>query len=120
MTFLILACEPEKEEQEINNTIDFRDKLVGKYQVTETFNSYGAPGICNSFSSTKDTIITVSYGATDSTYSVLGRDVYLDANNEYYAYHYGLIFRNDSIFSTFMNGGLGCGVYEYYKGKKIP
>jgi hypothetical protein len=50
---------------------------------------------------------------------VLGREVYLDSTGHYYAYHYSLRLWNDSISSTFMNGGLGCGQYEIYKGYRI-
>jgi hypothetical protein len=102
-----ISCEKFKDE---------RDVYIGKYKVTETINCYGPCGTC---SSTKDTTIVVGYGLTDTSISVLGRDVTLDESGEYFAYHYGLIFQNDSIFSTYMNGGLGCGQYESYVGVKI-
>jgi hypothetical protein len=54
-----------------------------------------------------------------STLSVLGREVWLDSGGSYYAYHYGLNFRNDSIFSNYMSGGLGCGSYISHVGVKI-
>lgn len=115
----MMACKPEKEDTQILLLEDTRLKFVGQYKVVEKIYSYGDPK-CGSYSSTRDTIISVKTGATDSTIAVLGRDVYLDSNNEYYAYHYGLQFRNDSIFSTYMNGGLGCGQYEVYTGVKLP
>ena len=110
----INSCHKEEEKIQVQN--DFRDKYVGKYQVTESINCYGP---CDTCSSQKDTVISVRYGLTDSTLSVLGRDVFLDANGNYYAYHYGLRLWNDSIYSNYMNGGLGCGQHEIYEGVRI-
>ena len=111
MGFIFYGCD--KKENELP---DFRDEYIGKYQVTENINCYGP---CFSCSSEKDTVIIVNYGLTDSTISVLGRDVFIDTTGWYSAYHYGLRLWNDSILSTFMNGGLGCGQYESYVGYKI-
>lgn len=99
-----------------SDPVDFRDQYIGKYSVTEYINCYGN---CWECSSQKDTVITVSYGLTDSTLHVLGRNVYLDSTGSYYAYHYGLRIWNDSISSNYMNGGLGCGQYEVYIGVRI-
>lgn len=93
-----------------------RDKYLGKYQVKETIYCYGP---CDTCSSEKDTVITISCGLTDSTLHVLGKEVFVDSTGTYYSYHYGLRFWGDSISSTFMNGGLGCGQYETYIGCKI-
>lgn len=98
---------------------DFRIKYIGKYQCVEKIYSYGSYLCGDSYSFEKDTIISVSYGKTDSTLNVLGRDVYLDSMDVYLAYHYSLSFRNDSIRSFFTNGGIGCGQYEVYSGKRI-
>jgi len=98
---------------------DFRDEYVGQYQVVERLQSYGFPQCGAPFQSVKDTIITVDYGTTDSTLIVLGREVWLDSTGCYYAYHYGLCIRNDSLWSSYMAGGLGCGVYENYEGYRI-
>jgi hypothetical protein len=106
------ACEKASRKD------DFRDKYVGKYRVTEEIKSYGSP-VCGSVFSVKDTIITVDYGTNDSTLVVLGREVKLDEDGYYHSYHYGLRLWNDSIWSSHMNGGLGCGVYETYTGKRI-
>lgn len=95
---------------------DFRDKYIGKYQVSENISCYGPCGTCSSL---KDTVIIVDYGITDSTLSILGRDVYLDSTEHYHNYHYSLRLWNDSIYSDFMNGGLGCGKKETYNGLKI-
>ena len=103
-------------DKDDNNPNDFRDKYIGKYQVTESINCYGP---CCTCSFQKDTVIIVNYGLTDSTLNVLGRDVYLDSTGSYYDYHYGLRLWNDSISSYFMNGGLGCGKKEIYKGYRI-
>jgi len=99
-----------------DNPPDSRDQYVGKYQVTETITCYGPCATCFS---EKDTVIVVNYGLTDSTLSILGRDVHLDSSGFYFSYHYGLTMRNDSIWSYFMNGGLGCGRYEDYVGVRI-
>jgi hypothetical protein len=98
--------------------VDFRDKYIGKYQTTAQFRSYGFPQ-CGYINYTKDTVISVSYGTTDSTLIVLGREVWLDSNGYYYAYHYGLHIWHDSIDSHYMNGGLGCGCFETYEGYRI-
>ena len=95
---------------------DSRDQYIGKYQTTESINCYGPCGTC---SYQKDTVITVSYGLTDSTLNVLGRDVHLDSAGWYFSYHYGLHLWNDSVYSNYMNGGLGCGQYEVYEGYRI-
>ena len=99
-----------------NKSIDFRDKYLGKYQVELSIRCYGP---CFTCSSLRDTVIVVDYGLTDSTLSVLGREVSLDSAGYYSAYHYGLRLWNDSISSMFMNGGLGCGQYEVYTGYRI-
>jgi hypothetical protein len=112
LSFLIFSnCEKENE--------DFRDNYVGQYQVVEILQSYGFPQCGAPYYSVKDTIITVNYGTTDSTLILLGREVWLDSNGYYYAYHYGLRIWHDSIHSSYMNGGLGCGCYENYKGYRI-
>lgn len=97
---------------------DLRDKYVGKYQTKAQFRSYGFPE-CGYVNYSKDTIISVNYGTTDSTLIVLGREVWLDSTGCYYAYHYGLCIWHDSIHSSYMNGGLGCGIYENYEGYRI-
>lgn len=98
---------------------DFRDQYTGKYQVHEKIYSYGFPECGEPYFRERDTIISVSYGHTDSTLMVLGRDIFVDSTGWGYDYHYGLSFRNDSIFSHFMNGGLGCGQHEIYEGLRI-
>jgi hypothetical protein len=108
---LFYSCDKDE-----NKPIDFRDKYIGRYQVNEKIDCYGP---CSTCSSQKDTVIIVNYGLTDSTLSVLGRDVWLDSTGRYYDYHYGLRLWNDSINSHFMNGGLGCGQHEIYEGYRI-
>lgn len=109
--FSLTSCDKED-----STPSDFRDEFRGQYQCRETISCYGSCGTC---STVRDTVISINYGNTDSTIVVLGREVWLDTAGSYYAYHYGLTFRNDSIFSTYMNGGLGCGQYESYVGVKI-
>lgn len=92
---------------------DFRKDVVGKYFVTETINCYGS---CANCYSTQDKTISVHYGATDSTISVFGREVYLDANGHFSTFHYDLTLANDSIHSSFQNGNASCGQYENHVG----
>ncbi len=112
--FLCMSCHKNESKKS-----DPEDKYVGKYQVHENISSYGFPPCGDPYSSEKDTVISVVRGKTDTTLVVLGREVYLDSTGHYYAYHYSLRLWNDSISSTFMNGGLGCGQYEIYKGYRI-
>lgn len=115
---ILYACD--KEEQTSPDSLnDFRSAYVGDYQVVESVSSYGFPECGDPYSWEKDTIISVEYGNSDSTLKVLGREVLLDSNGSYSAYHYGLRMWNDSINSNFMNGGLGCGLYEGYVGYNI-
>jgi hypothetical protein len=95
---------------------DYRSKYIGEYQVKKTISCYGPCWTC---SSENDTVIKVIYGLTDSTLNVLGREICLDSDGNYFDYHYELKIKNDSIYSNFMNGGLGCGKYEIYKGYRI-
>ena len=103
-----VSCKKEQHKPH-----DFREKFIGQYQVKETIWCYGS---CNTCYSQKDTIIAVSIGQTDSTLLILGREVFLDSNGNYYAYHYGLRLWNDSIRSMLMSGGLGCGTYVKHEG----
>ena len=96
------------------------DQYVGNYLVHETIRSYGFPECGEPYSRERDTVIRVDYGESDTTLFVLGREVLLDSTGSYYGYHYGLRLWNDSLRSTFMNGGLGCGQYEIYEGVRIP
>jgi hypothetical protein len=106
----MISCNKDKLD-------DIRKIYIGKYQVVEKISGYG---ICFPLDLiVKDTVISINYGLTDSTLSVLGRDVYLDSEGFCNQYHYWLRLWNDSISSTFMNGGLGCGKYEKYEGYKI-
>jgi len=112
--FLLMSCKKDD-----HKSPDPRDKYIGKYQVHEWISSYGSPECGEPYSRENDTIIKINYGKTDSTLMVLGREVYLDSVGCFSTYHYGLRLWNDSIYSFFMNGGLGCGQYEVYEGYKI-
>ena len=115
LTLLVLgSCESGGTDPE-----DFRDRYVGNYLVRETIRSYGFPECGEPYSRERDTVIRVNYGESDTTLFVLGREVWLDSTGSFYDYHYGLRLWNDSIWSTFMNGGLGCGQYETYEGVRI-
>ena len=111
---LIISCDKNDNEQD-----DFRDIYIGKYQVHERIISYGGPECGEPYNYEKDTLISVTYGNTDTTLIVLGREVWLDSNGEYDDYHYGLRLWNDSLYSFFMNGGLACGQNEIHAGYRI-
>lgn len=108
------SCNHEETEPE-----DFRDQYTGKYLTHESISSYGFPECGEYYHRERDTVIIVDYGNSDSTLLVLGREVWLDSAGRYYDYHYGLTMRNDSLWSYYMNGGLGCGQYESYEGVRI-
>jgi hypothetical protein len=61
----------------------------------------------------------VIYLDTHITLKVLGRDVYLDSAGWFNDYHYELRLWNGSIYSQFMNEGLGCDQTEIYEGYRI-
>ena len=97
---------------------DPRDKYVGKYKVVETFSYYGYNAPSPSVT-IRDTIISVHYGSKKESIAVLGFDIELDKNGYYYIGHFSVRIRNDSIFTSRRNGGLGAGRYEMYKGKRV-
>jgi len=114
-TIILFSCDDEP-----SGPKDFRDQYVGKYQVHESISSYGWPDMNGeSYSRERDTVILVDYGNSDTTLIVLGREVWLDTTGSYYDYHYSLRMRDDSLWSFFMNGGLGGGQYEIYEGVRI-
>lgn len=99
--------------------VDFRDPYIGQYQVKENIFPYGSCHPNDPVPTKKDTVIEIGYGETDTTLSVLGRDIWLDSMNLHHRYHYSLYLTPDSIYSTFLNGGLGCGFTEKHYGRKI-
>ena len=107
---IVASCEKDQE--------DFRDQYVDRYQVMETISSYGIYDY-NPYTRTRDTVIRVDYGDTDTTLLLLGREIWLDKDGYFSEYHYGCRLWNDSIWSYFMNGGLGGGQYENYVGYRI-
>lgn len=71
---------------------------------------------------TKDTTIVISSNSKDSalTTSLSNCQViyYNLRENTFPIYHGAIYFRNDSMFYNCMNGGLGQGFNETFKGKK--
>lgn len=94
-------------------------KYIGRYQTHLKVNSYGSVSGNPGYSYEKDTVISVKPGNTQHSLWVLGREIVLDTAGYFYDYHYSIHLWNDSIISTFMNGGLGGGVYEVYTGYRI-
>lgn len=108
------SCDENEPLQE-----DYRDQVVGTYQVVEKIKSYGFSVCGEPYSSERDTMIDVIYGVGDSTLHVLGRTVVLDERGVYYHFRFGLRIWKDSIYSTDRIGGNGCGEGITYEGVKI-
>lgn len=107
---VLLCCKKDDMEK------DYRSAFIGTYDVKETITCYGSFGDCFY---EKDTLVIVTRSDNDSTINVLGRTIAIGPDGITGDYHYGLHFRNDSIFSFFMNGGLGAGTYIRHDGKRI-
>ncbi len=121
LVVIIVGClqSCEKDDSELS---DFRNKYIGKYFVHESIVKYGAPPPwCpyNDDDSEKDTVISVTYGGADNTLFALGHEFWLDSIGEFSIFPLKFRFRNDSIYSSYRNGGLGCGYYETYEGVRI-
>jgi hypothetical protein len=95
---------------------DDRDAYVGKYAVHQTNNCYGP---CDTCHSEEDLILVVDYGNTDSTVIFQNHEISISVIESYYAYHYNLRIKNDSLHTWNMSGGLGCGVYIVQDGVRI-
>jgi hypothetical protein len=95
---------------------DDRDAYVGRYAVHQTNNCYGP---CDTCHSEEDLILVVDYGNTDSTVIFQNREIPISVIESYYAYHYNLRIKNDSLHTWNMSGGLGCGVYIVQDGVRI-
>jgi len=95
---------------------DDRDAYVGKYAVHQTNNCYGP---CDTCHSEEDLILVVDYGNTDSIVIFQNREIPISVIESYYAYHYNLRIKNDSLHTWNMSGGLGCGVYIVQDGVRI-
>ena len=113
LIFLFVGCSHEPLPQAI---LDERDAYVGKYQVHQTNNCYGP---CDTCHSEQDLILVVDYGHSDSTLLFEYREIPISDIESYYAYHYSLSIGHDSLHSTNMSGGLGCGIYIVQEGVRI-
>ncbi|MFY8020416.1 MAG: hypothetical protein ACOVP1_04435 [Bacteroidia bacterium] len=117
-SFLILSsCEKDSPI-----FVDFRDQLIGKYQVKEEKFCYGPCGDCYSL---RDTTLSVYYGSTASSIrlSLSDREFQLDENGVYAGQYFNMRLWKDSIYTYTRNGGLGCGcvlINEGYRISKKP
>lgn len=104
-----------------NTTPNWNAQYVGNYKGTWTSQSYSG-GTYGSFDS-KDTTIIIGSGSADSSLTTSLNNcsiIYYDSSvNSFSIYHGRIDFRNDSMFYNCMNGGLGAGVNETFKGKKL-
>jgi len=113
LSFGLVSCE------KLSDQNDFRNKYIGKYQVVETRKSFGFPYSGKSQVTTKDTVIIVRYGYSDSTLLVLGSEIVLDENDAFFEYYYSIRFFEDSIATYYRSGGLGGGTSQQYNGVRI-
>jgi hypothetical protein len=113
LILLFVGCAREPFPQAIS---DDRDAYVGKYQVHQTNNCYGP---CDTCHSEQNLILVVDYGHSDSTLLFENREIPISAIESYYAYHYSLSIGHDSLHSSNMSGGLGCGIYIVQEGVRI-
>jgi hypothetical protein len=104
-----------------NTTPKWNERYIGNYKGTWTSQSYGSgvTGILNS----KDTSIVIGVSSSDSSLtaslsncSVLRFEL---TSNTFPIYHGKIYFRNDSMYYSCANGGLGGGNNETFKGKKL-
>jgi hypothetical protein len=77
---LLISCKKDKDD---TKPTDNRDKYIGQYQVHEKFDCTGFPECAPS---EKDSIISVTYGSTDTTLYVLGK--LIDKNGHPNVFYY--------------------------------
>lgn len=101
--------------------VGWNDEYLGSYYGTWTSQTYsmGNYGPLN----LKDTTLAISPSTADSTLTTSLSNCpiihYSLVVNSFPIYHGRIDFRNDSMFYSCMNGGLGAGVIESFKGKKL-
>lgn len=100
------------------------DQCIGNYSGTWTSQSYGPPPAPGPLYS-QDTTIVIGVGPSDSTLTTtLSNCLVIHYHSSSYQngigiYHGKIIFKNDSMYYNCMNGGLGSGNKETFKGKKL-
>jgi len=115
LTFLISICAISACKKE-DGKPDFRDSYIGKYELKEYISCYGSAGSCYS---EKDVILSLDYGASDSSLSFVGKDnILLDSDGRFFSYHYAFRIWGDSLYS-YESGPLGGGKNIEYYGAKI-
>ncbi|MCF8423217.1 MAG: hypothetical protein K9H41_02615 [Bacteroidia bacterium] len=101
--------------------VGWNDEYLGNYfgiwtSQTYSMGNYGPLNI-------KDTTLAISPSTADSTLTTSLSNCqiihYSLGVNSFPIYHGRIDFRNDSMFYSCMNGGLGAGVIESFKGKKL-
>lgn len=100
--------------------VNWNEQFIGTYEGTWTSYPYGMA--TGSLYST-DTTFTIGLDSDNNknTTSFSTCPIVQFDSVEYcaYFYHGSLCYRNDSIFYGCMNGGLGGGINESFKGKKL-
>jgi len=123
---IFMSCKKDAIVTEsVNSTSNTAPKwneiYIGNYKGTWTSQSYGSgiTGILNS----KDTTIIIGASTSDSSLtsslsncSIIQFDL---TSNAFPIYHGRIYFRNDSMYYSCANGGLGGGNNETFKGKKL-
>ncbi len=104
-----------------NTTPNWNAQYIGNYKGSWTSQSYGS-GVTGPLYS-KDTTIVIGVSSNDSSLTtslsnctVIRFDL---TSNAFPIYHGKIFFRNDSMYYSCANGGLGGGNYESFKGKKL-
>ena len=104
-----------------NTTPNWNAKYIGNYKGTWGSQSYSYGGSGPLY--LKDTTIVIGAGSADSSLTTSLSNcsiIYYDLSvNSFPIYHGRIDFRNDSMIYSCMNGGLGAGVKERFKGKKL-
>lgn len=91
-------------------------RYVGRYRCKHVSVCYGALGNCRYES---EELVSIRTGATDTTFELLGRDLFFGTVDCGYDYHFSACLAGDSLHINFMNGGLGGGMNETYDGIKV-
>lgn len=116
IVILFFSCNKNDE-----NPTDSRDKYIGQYAVWHIINKNGPIEKCGeNYYLKNDTIINVSYGETDTTLNILGRDVYLDSLGWFNTEYFNLKLWDKDISIYIENKtSIWCTTYQEYQGHRI-
>jgi len=113
---LFIGCKKDSVE---TISLAANAKYMGTYEGTWTSQAYMSSGTGPVYSTDSTFSIGIYSDGKNTTTFGPCPVVQFDENDFAYFYHGSLTFRNDSIFYICMNGGLGGGSNESFKGKKL-